>query len=124
MENKLVPLRVIEEPKVKFNSETGVKREFTNFWIRSDEDCSVGLYSNEYSGTKEEARSRAYLFAAAPELLQTLMAFEKIKDLWLIPIVDKEHEHEAVALHAARDQMLAVIKKAKGEIEDSAPKHP
>jgi cob(I)alamin adenosyltransferase len=44
------------------------------------------------------------------ELVEALEAMERIKDLWLPETSDIEHAGEAIALHAARNKMLAALK--------------
>ncbi|MDY7534048.1 hypothetical protein RGV33_20600 [Pseudomonas sp. Bout1] len=59
-----------------------------------------------------EAGANASLIAAAPELLASLQAFDRISDIWLPSTASEEHEGEMQALHQARNDMLAAIAKA------------
>lgn len=62
--------------------------------------------------TREEALYRAKVMAASQDLLEALQAFERISDIWLPATSSEEHEGEMRALHEARNDMLAAIRKA------------
>ena len=61
-----------------------------------------------------EQLANARLIATAPDLLETLEAFERTVDIWLPSVVSFEHEGEAAAMHQLRNRTLAAIAKAKG----------
>lgn len=56
-----------------------------------------------------------FILKAAPDLLEALEAFERIKDIWLPAEAEEQHAEEMYALHMARANMLAAIARAKGE---------
>lgn len=62
--------------------------------------------------TREEALCRAKVIAASQDLMEALQAFERISDIWLPATASEEHEGEMQALHQARNDMLAAIRKA------------
>ena len=57
----------------------------------------------------------ARLITSAPDLLEALEAFERIKDIWLPAEAQEQHAEEMYALHMARNNMLSAIAKARGE---------
>ncbi|MDO9345069.1 MAG: hypothetical protein Q7T99_16450 [Pseudomonas sp.] len=62
--------------------------------------------------SREEVNANAKLIAAAPDLLEALEAFERIKDIWLPAEAEEQHAEEMYVLHMARNNMLAAIAKA------------
>ena len=68
--------------------------------------------SDEYIALAE---ANTDLATAAPDLLEALEAFERIKDIWLPPDAEEQYAEEMHTLHMARNNMLAAIARAKGE---------
>lgn len=64
---------------------------------------------------RSEDLANMLLIAAAPDLLEALEAFDRIKDIWLPGEAEEQHAEEMYALHMARNNMLAAIARAKGE---------
>lgn len=86
-------------------------------WIETEgnDDTIAEIHRRKRKGSVyscEEAGANAGLIAAAPELLASLQAFERISDIWLPTAASEEHEGEMQALHQARNDMLAAIAKA------------
>lgn len=104
------PFRVEKKEGASFHRETGVKTEFTKFLIRNQEDIAVGLFSNEYSMSLEEASKLAHLFAAAPEMYE---AIEFICQELYVSEIDGKKTTPNLGLIFNR--AANILKKARGE---------
>lgn len=64
---------------------------------------------DEYSFEQPSEQSHAALQTEVAGLRAIIQGALRIESLWLPAVVSKEHENEAIALHAMRDSFLAAV---------------